>query len=99
LKLGGVMSKRKRMRKGKPKNIGAFEWSSEWTIFWVVGGFLVTYFAFVPLESHRLHLLFTFLGGPAGYTIGIFVENWLSGIIRFVRRRPKRIDSKQDWKR
>ncbi len=74
------------MRKGKKK--AAFRWGSEWTVLWILGGFVLTYFAFVTHEfMHPLHWLFSILGGVAGYGIGLFVDSGLPTVVRFVRSR------------
>ncbi len=56
------------MSKGKDKV--AFRWWGDWTLLWVFGGFVLAYFAFIPLEVPPLHWLFSVLGGVVGYSIG-----------------------------
>ncbi len=92
------MSKRKRKTGGQRRstNSASFDWSSEWTILWISGSFLIAYFIFVPLESHPLHWLFSLLGGFAGYMIGVLVDNWPPPIMRLVRRRSKSTASKPE---
>jgi len=53
------------MSKGKKKT--AFRWWSDWTVLWILGGFILAYFVFIPLEVHPLHWLFSVLGGVVGY--------------------------------
>ncbi len=75
------------MSKGKKKT--AFKWGGgDWIILWILGGFVLTYFALVTHEfMHPLHWLFSILGGVAGYGIGLFVDSGLPTVVRFVRSR------------
>ncbi len=77
------------MSKGKKK--AAFRWGSDWTILWVLGGFGLAYFIFIPLEMHSLHWMFGVLGGVGGYGIGLFFDAGLPSIVRFVRRSSMRM--------
>ncbi len=76
----------------------AFEWWSEWTILWVLGGFVLAYFIFIPLEVHALHWMFGVLGGVGGYGIGLFLDTGLPSVVRFVRRSSRRVTLKPDRK-
>ncbi len=71
----------------KSKKSPGFRWSSEWTVFWVLGGVVLAYFAFIPLEVHPLHWLFSILGGVVGYGVELFVNTGLPPVVRFVRAR------------
>ncbi len=82
------------MRKGRRKT--AFRWLGDWTILWVFGGFALTYFAFVPLETHPLHWIFSIVGGVAGYGIGLFFDTGFPSVGRFVPRSSERMTLKQD---
>lgn len=82
------MSKGKKAKRtvSRGKKKATFRWSSEWTLLWVLGGFGLSYFVFIPLQVHPLHWLFAFLGGVAGYGVGLFVDAGLHlKVVRFVR--------------
>ncbi len=81
------------MRKSKKK--AGFRWWSDWAVLWIFGGFVLAYFAFIPLEVHPLHWLFSVLGGVVGYGIGLFVDTGLPLIVGFVRRGSRRAVVKQ----
>ncbi len=80
-----------RVVSGDKKNV-AFRWWSDWTVVWIIGGFSLAYFAFILLESHPLHWLFSVLGGVVGYGI----DTGLPPVVRFVRHRSMRITLKRD---
>ncbi len=73
------------VRKGKKK--AGFRWWGDWTILWILGGFVIAYLVLVQHSfSHPLHWLFSALGGVIGYGIGIFFDMGLPRVLRFVRR-------------
>jgi len=82
------------MSKGKKKAV--FRWWSDWTVLWIIGGFVLAYFVLIPLEVHPLHWLFSILGGVVGYGIGLFFDTGLPPVVRFVRHSSRRITLKPD---
>lgn len=84
--------------KGKEKV--AFRWWGDWTILWIIGSFGLVYLIFVPLKAHLFHWLFSFLGGVAGYGIGLLVDAGLfSPVTRFVQRNSDRITLRRNRKK
>lgn len=74
---------------GKAKKRKGFSWWGDWSFVWIIGGFGVAYLAFVPLEAHPLHWLYSFLGAVAGYGMSLLFEVWFPRLRgRVVRRRP-----------
>ena len=94
------MSNGKRSRRGtravtKGKKVVGFRWWSDWMSVWILGGFGLVYLVLVPLEAHPLHWLFSFIGGIAGYFIGLVVETGLSlKGVRFAQHSFMRMTSK-----
>ncbi len=85
------------MRRNKKK--ATFRWGGDWIVVWVLGGFALTYFAYIPITGdkvHPLHWLFSILGGVAAYGIGLFVDMGLPSVVRFVRHSPRRMTWKPD---
>jgi hypothetical protein len=78
----------------KDKKKVAFKWGGDWTVLWILSGFVAAYFVFVPLEVHPLHWLFSLLGGLVGYGAGLFVDNGLPPLKRFIRRGSRRMTLK-----
>ena len=75
------------MSKHRRKN--AFRLASEWTILWILGGFILAYFVYIPVTGdkvHSAHWLVSIGGGIIGYVIGIFIDNWLSPLLHFFRQ-------------
>lgn len=73
------------MRKGKTR--AGFRWWGDWTIVWVIGSFAVVYMSLVPLKAHEFHWLFSFIGGVAGYGVGLLFDAWFPRVRGFVRNR------------
>ena len=94
------MSNGKQSRRGtravtKGKKVVEFRWWSDWMSVWILGGFGLVYLVLVPLEAHPLHWLFSFIGGIAGYFIGLVVETGLSlKGVRFAQYSFMRMTSK-----
>ena len=85
------------MRKSKKK--AAFRWWRDWTLLWIIGGFVLAYFVYIPITGdkvHPLHWLFSLLGGVVGYGIGLFLDTGLPRVMRFVRRDSKGAIVKRD---
>ncbi|MBU2608380.1 MAG: hypothetical protein KKF26_03605 [Chloroflexi bacterium] len=58
------------MRKDKKK--ADFRWWGDWSVLWILGGFALTYFVYIPVTGdkvHPIHWLFSFGGGVAAYGI------------------------------
>ncbi len=76
---------------GKDKKKAAFKWGGgDWMILWVLGGFVLAYFVYIPITGdkvHPLHWLFGILGGLVGYGVALFVDSGLPPVVRFVRSR------------
>lgn len=70
----------------KSKKKVAFKWWGDWTLLWVLGGFVLAYFIFIPLKVHPFHWLLSMLGGVVGFGIGLFVDAGLPPIVRSFRR-------------
>ena len=93
----GKQSKRGTRAVTKGKKVVGFRWWSDWMSVWILGGFGLVYLVLVPLEAHPLHWLFSFLGGVAGYGIGLFSDSGLlSKVVRFVQYSLMRMILKQD---
>ena len=91
----GKQSKRGTRAVTKGKKVVGFRWWSDWMSVWILGGFGLVYLVLVPLEAHPLHWLFSFIGGIAGYFIGLVVETGLplKGV-RFAQHSFMRMTSK-----
>ncbi len=79
---------------GKGKNRAAIRWWGDWTVLWVIGGLVLTYFVFISEQlhpgSHPAHWLVSILGGGIGFGIGFFVDIGLFPLIRSLRRKSGR---------
>ncbi len=76
----------------KDKKKAAFRWGGDWTVLWVLGGFVLAYFVFIPLKVHPLHWLFSVLGGVVGFGVALFVDAGLPPIVRSFRRGLRKQD-------
>ncbi len=88
------------MSKGK-KKVG-FRWWSDWTILWIIGGFVLAYFVYIPITGdkvHPLHWLFGVLGGVAGYGRELFLNIGLPPVMRFVRHSSGQMTLKPNSKK
>ncbi|MCH8864754.1 MAG: hypothetical protein IIB13_05275 [Chloroflexi bacterium] len=79
---------------GKEKKKAAIRWWSDWTVLWVIGGLVLTYFVFISEQlhpgSHPVHWLVSILGGGIGFGIGLFVDIGLLPFMRSLRRNSGR---------
>lgn len=79
---------------GKEKKRAAIRWWGDWTVLWVIGGLVLTYFVFISEQlhpgSHPAHWLVSILGGGIGFGIGLFVDIGLFPLIRSLRRKSGR---------
>ncbi len=83
----------------KDKKRFGLSWWSDWTLLWIFGGFILTYFIYIPVTGDRVHpehWLFSIVGGVAGYSLGFFTDTGLRPVVRFVRRSRKWITLKHD---
>ncbi len=82
----------------KRKKKVSFRWWGDWTVLWILGGFVLTYFIYIPITGdkvHPFHWLFSAVGGVVGYGIGLFIDTGLPPLARFVRHSSSRTALKQ----
>lgn len=66
--------------------------ASEWTIFWLLGGFVVAYFAYIPVtgdEVHYWHWLVALGGGVLGYGFEVLFNNVILRLVRITGRHAR----------
>ncbi len=85
-------------RTTRSKKKATFRWVSEWTVLWVIGGFVLAYFVAIIItgdKAHPIHWLFAILGGVTAYGIELLIVAGLPPVVRFIRYSSRRMALKQ----